>query len=200
MAKSRRRKRNRASGHGHRVARAHNRRRRNRGGYRPRHRRRNTVIMRAAPRRRHRRSRNPFASTISLSRPAGIITAAAGVLVGVAATKFIVGLLPPSITSNTIYATVAAFGAAAVEWWLFSLVSPEFGAAAGLGGIAEAGSIALTNFMPSLSGVALSGRLGDFVPGRFVVPQNPVLDAATGLPSAQRSAVSAYPKPYAVAA
>src|SRR5260221_4946529 len=29
------------------------------------------------------------------------------------------------------------------------------------------------------------GRFGDFVPGRFTVPQNPVLDAATGFPKQQ---------------
>jgi hypothetical protein len=149
--------------------------------------------------RRRRRASNPFATSISLSRPTGIITAAAGVLVGVAATKFLVGMLPASISGNTIYATVAGFVAAAAEWWLLSLVSPEFGAAAGLGGIAEAGSIALTNFMPSLGSLALSGRMGDFVPGRFAVPQNPVLDAATGQPKFMSSAVRPYPPAYAVA-
>jgi hypothetical protein len=149
--------------------------------------------------RHRRRSSNPFATSISLSRPTGIITAAAGVLVGVAATKFIVGMLPASISSNTLYATIAGFAAAAFEWWLLSLVSPEFGAAAGLGGVAEAGSIALNNFMPSLGGIALSGRgTGDFVPGRFAVPQNPVLDAATGMPKMMSGAVSAYPRAYAI--
>jgi hypothetical protein len=153
--------------------------------------------------RRAHRSSNPFSTTISIRRPAEILTAAAGVLVGVAGAKIIVGFLPATITSSTLYSTLAAFGAAAVEWWLASMVNPEFGAAVGLGGIAEAGSIALTNYLPSVGGpLALSGwrGTGDFVPGRFSVPQNPVLDAATGMPKVMAQAVSAYPKPYGVQA
>lgn len=203
MAKTKkRRKTKRASGHGHRVAsRSRNTKRRSHmismstamrmmRGKKKHHRRRGGY-----------RSSNPFSTTISIRRPAEILTAAAGVLVGVAGAKFIVGLLPSSITSSTLYSTLAAFAAAAVEWWVLSMVSPEFGAAAGLGGIAEAGSIALTNYLPSVGGpLALSGRMGDFVPGKFSVPQNPVLDAATGTPKFMANAVSAYPKPYGVQA
>lgn len=199
MAKSRK-KRNRASGRV-RVARSRSRnvkrysaRRRSNKGYTIRRRSRNPIMK---AHRRRRRSSNPFATSISLSRPTGLITAGVGVLVGVAATKFLVSLLPASIAGNTLYATVAGFAAAAVEWWLLSLVSPEFGAAAGLGGIAEAGSIALSNFMPSLGSLALSGRgTGNFVPGRFAVPQNPILDAATGQPKFMSNAVRAYPMAY----
>jgi hypothetical protein len=200
-------KKNRASGRGHHHARAHNRRSHNA-------KRRTQMVplstaLRMAGKHPHhskhhkaRRAHNPFGTNISIRRPVEIVTAAAGVLVGVAATKFIVGMLPTTITSNTLYATLAGFAAAGLEWWVLSFVSPEFGAAAGLGGIAEAGSIALTNFMPSVgSSLALSGRgAGDFVPGRFSVPQNPVLDAATGMPKHVASAVSAYPRAYATAA
>jgi hypothetical protein len=86
-------------------------------------------------------------------------------------------------------------------WWVGSFINPEFGAAAGLGGIAEAGSIALNAFLPSIgSTLALSGRgQGDFVPARYAVPQNPILDAATGLPKRQAMVVSAYPKAYGAA-
>lgn len=195
-------KKNRASGHGHHHAsRAHNR------SHSKKHMIPMSTALRMMGKSKHkkaknRRSHNPFGTSISIQRPVEIITAGIGVLVGVAATKFIVGMLPATISGNTLYSTIAAFAAAGLEWWLLSMVSPAFGAAAGLGGIAEAGSIALTNFMPSVGGaLALSGRgQGDFVPGRFAVPQNPVLDAATGTPRAMASAVSAYPRPYAVAA
>ena len=143
--------------------------------------------------RRRRSSSNPFAKSISLSRPSDLVTAGAGVLVGVFGVKTVLPFLPSSITGNPMFATAAALAIAAGEWWLLSFVSPEFGAAAGLGGIAEAASVALTNYgFPSLA-------LGDFVPGRFVVPQNPILDAATGFPKSMTAATSAYPRAYAVA-
>lgn len=158
--------------------------------------------MKMVGRKGNRRSHNPMASSISLSRPSGIVQAGVGVLVGVAATKAIVAALPSEVTGSPLYSTVAAAGVAIAVWWVGGFINPEFGAAAGLGGIAEAGSIALNAFLPSVgSTLALSGRgrLGDFVPGRFVVPQNPVLDAATGLPKRQAMVVSAYPKAYGAA-
>jgi len=154
------------------------------------HRRRNSG------RRHNHRSRNPMATSISLQRPAKVITAAVGVLIGVAATRAIVSALPATITGSNLYSTLAAAAVAIGLWWIGSMVSPEFGAAAGLGGIAEAGSVALNSFLPSVGSYV---SLGDFVPGKFVVPQNPVLDAATGLPTRQVAAVSAYPKAYAAA-
>jgi hypothetical protein len=152
--------------------------------------------------RRHRHSHNPFAKSISLSKPTDMVIAGLGVLVGVTATKTVIGFLPDFFKQNTLYATIGAFVAAGLEWWLFSMVNAEFGAAAGLGGIAQAGSIALTNYFPTVGGkIALSGRgVGDFVSGRFAVPQNPVLDGATALPLKQVQMVGAYSKPYGVAA
>jgi hypothetical protein len=147
-------------------------------------------------RRHHRRSRNPMATSISLARPASVVQAAIGVLVGVAATRAIVAALPANITANNMYSTIAAIAVAVGIWWVGSMISPEFGAAAGLGGIAEAGSVALNTFLPQVGSYV---SLGDFVPGRFAVPQNPVLDAATGLPKRQTMMVSAYPKAYAAA-
>ena len=96
--------------------------------------------------RRRRSSSNPFAKSISLSRPSDLVTAGAGVLVGVFGVKTVLPFLPSSITGNPMFATAAALAIAAGEWWLLSFVSPEFGAAAGLGGIAEAASVALTNY------------------------------------------------------
>ena len=169
-------KKNRASGHKHKAHHAHHRKH---------------------------RSHNPFAKSISLSKPTDMVIAGLGVLVGVTATKTVIGFLPDFFKQNTLYATLGAFVAAGLEWWLFSMVNAEFGAAAGLGGIAQAGSIALTNYFPSVGGrIALSGRrgVGDFVSGSFTVPQNPVLDAATGMPPKQVMTVGAYSRPYGVAA
>jgi hypothetical protein len=196
MAKHRKR---RGKAHRAHVSHARNRRRRN-----THHRRRSRNVsarsvmryVRHRGHRRHRRSRNPMATHISLTRPASVVQAAVGVLVGVAATRAIVAALPVNITSSSLYSVVAAAAIAVGIWWLGSMVSPEFGAAAGLGGIAEAGSIALNAFLPQLGSTI---GLGDFVPGRFTVPQNPVLDAATGLPKRQAGVVAAYPRAYAVA-
>lgn len=200
MAKSKKKKKNRASGHGHKVA-SRSRNAKRKTSMIPMSTALRLMGKKKSKHAKARRSSNPFGTTISIRRPTEILTATAGVLVGVAGAKFGVSLLPASITGNTLYSTLAAFAVAGLEWWLLSMVSPEFGAAAGLGGIAEAGSIALTNFFPSVGGLALSGRgTGDFVPGRFTVPQNPVLDAATGTTRNMASAVSAYPRPYAVAA
>ena len=151
---------------------------------------------------RRRSASNPFARSISLGRPSDMVTAAGGVLVGVFGVKAGMGFLPASVTSSPLFTTLAAVFLAGVEWWALSFISPEFGAAAGLGGIAEAVSIGLDQFGVG-SGVALNGlrrgRFGDFVPASFSVPQNPVLDAATGFPKTQAMTTGAYPRPYAVA-
>jgi len=150
------------------------------------------------------RRRNPMASSISLSRPSGIVQAGVGVLVGVAATKAVTAALPSEVTSSPLYSTLAAIAVAAGVWWVGSFIDPEFGAAAGLGGIAEAGSIALNAFLPSVgSTLALSGRrrgTGDFVNANrsaFLTSLAP--DLATGLPKRQAMIVSAYPKAYQAA-
>lgn len=116
-------------------------------------------------------SGNPFAKSISMGKPQEVAVAAAGVLVGVAAVKAVAPMLPATITSSNLYSTLAAVVIAGGVWWIGSMINPEFGAAAGLGGIAEAGSIALNAWLPSV-GAPLS--LGDFVPGSFTVPQTPV--------------------------
>jgi hypothetical protein len=146
--------------------------------------------------RKHRRSHNPFgASSLQLSTMPKIAVAGAGVLIGVAVNRGIVSILPAAVTSNSLYATAASFAVAFAQWWAFSMINPEFGAAAGLGGIAEAGSTALNTWFPSI-GSRVS--LGDFVPGRFAVPQNPVLDAAGPYAPSRRS--FAYGGAYRVAA
>jgi hypothetical protein len=199
MAKHRKR---RGRAHRAKVSHARNRRRRTNTHHRRRSRgvsaRSVMALMRSKRKgnRRHRRSRNPMATSISLHRPAGVVQAAVGVLVGVAATRAIMAALPANITSSSMYSVLAAGAIAVGIWWIGSMVSPEFGAAAGLGGIAEAGSIALNAFLPSVGSTL---ALGDFVPARYAVPQNPILDAATGVPKRQAAVVAAYPRAYAVA-
>ena len=153
-------------------------------------------------RKHHSRSHNPMAKSIELHRPAQIVQAGVGVLVGVAATKAIVAALPTNITQSAAYSTAAAAAVAVGIWWLGSMVSPEFGAAAGLGGVAEAGSIALNGFLPNIgSKLALSGRgAGDFVPAAnngFLAVLGP--DIATAMPKRQAMAVAAYPPAYKAA-
>lgn len=147
----------------------------------------------------NRGSRNPMATSISLNRPSKVVEAGVGVLLGVAVTKGLVAALPANITNSPLYSSVAAAGVAFAIWWGGSMVSAEFGAALGIGGIAEAGSIALNGFLPDVGAKLALNGVGDFVPGRFTVPQNPVLDAATGLPNNQVRAISAYPKAYQTA-
>jgi hypothetical protein len=145
---------------------------------------------------RYRRSGNPFgASSLSLQTPTKIATAGAGVLIGVAVNRGIVSILPASVTGNNLYATLASFAVAFAQWYAFSMVNAEFGAAAGLGGIAEAGSTALNTWFPAIGSKV---SLGDFVPGKFAVPQNPVLDAAGPYSPSRRS--FAYGGAYRVAA
>src|SRR5580693_1253532 len=95
--------------------------------------------------RRTRSSSNPFATSITLGKPVKVATAGAGVLVGVALVKGIgnSSFVPATISGNNLFLTLFKFGLAGVVWWGLSMIDPEFGAAAGLGGIAEAGSNAL---------------------------------------------------------
>jgi hypothetical protein len=141
------------------------------------------------------RSGNPFATSISLQRPVGIGKAAVGVLAGVALVKGISSVLPVSISGNSLYMTLAEFAIAGGVWWGLSFIDPEFGASAGLGGIAKAGSDALDTWFPSIGQYS---PLGDFVPGAFTVPQTPVnVDSVPYAPS-RRSI--AYGGAYRVAA
>jgi hypothetical protein len=67
-----------------------------------------------------------------------------------------------------------------------------------------AGQIAINQWIPSVgSTIGLSGYgLRDFVPGKFAVPQNPVLDALNGAGGPMGGGVvgRAYPPAYAIAA
>jgi hypothetical protein len=123
----------------------------------------------------------------------------AGGLIGVTINKAVLPMLPSTVTSSNIFASIAAVAIAIAEWWAAGLIDKDFGAAVGFGGLMNAGSQILNAFVPSVgSVVGLSGRrgTGDFVPGLFAVPQNPILDASSGI--GIRGGVShAYPTAYA---
>ncbi len=173
-----------------------------RSTHRRRTRKRNStriVVMRPKSNHRRRRSRNPifFGSQASMSKMAEYV---AGGLIGVAVNKAVLPMLPASLTGSNLMATATAVGVALAEWWVAGMLSKDFGAAVGFGGLMNAGSQALNAFVPQVgSFVSLSGYrggVGDFVPARFSVPQNPVLDAGTGLPTNGALMHSAYPPAY----
>lgn len=144
-----------------------------------------------------RRSSNPhfFGQQVNAMKMAEYI---AGGLIGVAVNKAVLPMLPTSLTSNTFAATATAIALAAAEWFVASLVDKDFGSAVGFGALMAAGTQVLNAFVPSVgSTIGLSGRgWGDFVPGRFVVPQNPILDASSGLASGGGVMHGAYPVAY----
>jgi hypothetical protein len=158
-----------------------------------------TRVVVISPRKNHRRkSRNPtfMGSNVSVTRMMELVAAG---LIGVAINQAVQPMLPASITGTAIGASVAAIVVAALEWWAGSLIDKDLGAAAGFGGLMFAGSTILNQFIPSVGGfVSLSGRrgAGDFVPGRFAVPQNPITDAMSGMQSSGGLGQGAYPMAY----
>lgn len=115
-----------------------------------------------------------------------LIEMTGGVLVGVAATKYLPTLIPDSIRNMVPAAgglggvAVTGVGAFAAQWIAKKLgMGPAFSDAVLLGGLAMTASQLLNIFAPpSLSSaLALSG-MGDIVPGYFPVPQNSVTSRA----------------------
>jgi hypothetical protein len=138
-----------------------------------------------APRhRRHRsyrRRRNPNFSQIFNKSTATVV---GGVLLGVAASKFLPTLVPASLSmGGSNVARIAITGVAA---WGASMLAAKFGSAQlaeGVlyGGLAQTASVALNTFLPGFKigtvPVALNG-MGELMPGSFSVPQNPLRMAA----------------------
>jgi len=121
----------------------------------------------------HKKSRNPqfFGSHVTPVRVGEYVLAG---LVGVAVNRAILAVLPATITSNNLYATLAAGAIAIGQWWLGSMLSKDLGSAFGFGGLMNASSQALNAFIPSVgSQLSLSGRIGDFVPAQYTIPPQP---------------------------
>ncbi len=120
-----------------------------------------------------------------------------GVAVGVGVNKAVLPMLPANFTSSNAMATAAAFAIAVAEWWAASFISPDFGAAVGLGGIAHAVSQGLNAFLPSVGAwTGMSGvrrGTGDFVSARLNEPYNPLLNPGVTLaPGPQLMSSGAY--------
>ena len=156
-------------------------------------RRRRVVHHRKANRRR----RNPLPSVFG-SRPfsADGLKIVAGGLLGVAAAKFIPKILPASLTSslgNFGSILTTAISAYAASFVAEKALGDKVGSAVLFGGLMQTGSVALNMFIPgfAVGGVplALSG-LGDFVPGQFVVPQNPLRQIPVTPPPSSKANVT----------
>jgi len=149
----------------------------------------------------HRRGRNPtfFGSNASPMQMGQYIL---GGLIGVTVNRIVLPMLPSNITSSNTFSTLSAFGLAALEWWLANFISKDFGAAVGFGALMNAATQGLNAFVPSVgTTLGLSGRaMGDFVPGKYTVPQNPILDANGGVAGTGVAMRSSYPPAYSIAA
>ena len=162
-----------------------------------------TRIIMMAPKknkgRRNRRRGNPvfFGANVTPMQMGQYVL---GGLIGVTVNRVVLPMLPAALTASNAFATLSAFGLALLEWWAASLIDKSFGAAVGFGALMNAANVGLNAFIPSVgSTIGLSGRgTGDFVPARFTVPQNPILDAGTA--GNGPSMRSAYPAAYAMAA
>jgi hypothetical protein len=166
------------------------RRRKNTSGAR---RRRRIVKAVAAPRRRRnpsyrrrrrigvRRRRNPamFGSRPFSGAGAQMVL---GGLLGVAGTKFLARMIPAGLTSfaGTFSPVINnAAGALVIGWVAGRAAKGPFGDAVLFGGMMQVGSTLINALVPNLRladiPLALSGRgMGEFVPGSFAVPQNPI--------------------------
>jgi hypothetical protein len=115
-----------------------------------------------------------------------------GGIAGVAATKFLPTMIPPTMApqllTTNLGRTAVSFVAAFASGWLASKMDVRFGQGVYFGGFMQATSVALNAFVPAAY-KALGIGLGDFVPGRFAVPQNPVMVSA-GAPSGHLPAPS----------
>ena len=187
-------------------SRAHNRkhnRRHNRRTPMMMNRRRNAprVVVIRHNRKKHNSRRNPFlfGANVPVTKLAEYI---AGGLIGMAVNKAILPMLPTTLTSNNFAATATAVVLAVAEWWGASMFDKDFGSAVGFGALMHAGGIALNTWLPTVGTYnGISGRgVADFVPGRFAVPQNPVLDANGGMIAGGGGQQVAYPAAYRVAA
>lgn len=130
-----------------------------------------------------------------------------GGIAGVAATKFLPTMIPPSMApqllTTNLGRTAVSFAAALASGWLASKLDTRFGQGVYFGGFMQATSVALNAFVPAAY-KALGIGLGDFVPGRFAVPQNPVMisQAPSGhlpAPSGSRVTMSGLARAYAPA-
>jgi hypothetical protein len=123
-----------------------------------------------------RRRRNPEAFGINATS-SKFMQAVAGGLVGVAATKFIPTLVPMNIigNNNLMRFVVSVASAIVAGMGAKKLAAGPFADGVLFGGLMQAASVGMNTFLPAgpARALALNG-MGEFVDGRFVVPQNPI--------------------------
>jgi hypothetical protein len=137
----------------------------------------------------------------SAVKPMKMVELVAGGLVGLGVNNLAMTALPTTLTSNAFGAVAASIAVALASGYAGGFVDKEFGAAVAFGGLMAAGQIAINQWVPSVgSTIGLSGvrGMGDFVPGKFPVPQTPVV-LSTGGPMGGGTS-GAYPMPYGIAA
>ena len=120
----------------------------------------------------HHRRRNPI-DLFGQKTTAGLAKVIAAGLVGVAAAKFLPTLLPATFVSSNITRTIATAVAAWVSGFAAAKVTDKnIGDAVMFGGFMQTASVALNAFLPS---IGKQVGLGELMPGKFPVPQNPLM-------------------------
>ena len=167
------------------------------------HRRRSTMNVR-------RRRPNPTVMRRRRHNPTGtgvmkLVENTAAALVGLGTNNLaMTALSGTGITSNPTLAVFVSAGIAVASGYLVSKWDKEAGLFVGIGSMMGAGQLAINTWLPSVgSSIGLSGRgMGDFVGGRFAVPENTVLrgNPSAGGPSGGGALGGAYPAAYAIAA
>jgi hypothetical protein len=126
---------------------------------------------------RRRRAKNPGGASLfgsSLTSKNGLMIIGGG-FTGLIVAKTLPSILPSSsIGSSATGRFVLALAAGwAGAWAGRKFVSSSFGDGVLFGGMIQAGSIALDAFLPSVYS-SLGIGLGELMPGKFPVPQNPI--------------------------
>ncbi len=109
------------------------------------------------------------------------------------------------LASSNIGKTAISLGAALVAGFAATKLDHRFGQGVYFGGIMQAASVGLNAFLPSIYrtlNIGMAG-MGDFVPGQFAVPQNPVRGIAAPAhamaPSGSRVTMSGLARAYSPA-
>jgi len=135
-------------------------------------------------------------------KPLKLVEDLAAGIIGLTANNAIMAVLPTSMTGNTGIAIAASAAIAIGTGYLASMVNKDFGKYVGFGGLLATTQMVITAAFPNgiMSTIGLAG-LRDFVPGKFAVPQNPVLDANPVAGGPMGGGVNgAYPLAYGIAA
>ena len=149
----------------------------------PRRRRRNaTRVVVTAPRRRNRRNtprrvtnrkRNPqlFGARVTGTKMATAVVAG---LAGVAAAKFIPGLVPAQFIQGNLMRTVATGASAFVAQMIAKAITkdPTISDAVLFGGLMQTGSAALNAFLPGIARQFGLTGLGEIVDADWNIPEN----------------------------